>query len=795
MKISLDWLREWVDVEMDVSAFAHALTMAGLEIEGVHRAGPDLKGVVVGEVLAVEKHPDADKLNVCRVSDGVEHLKIVCGAPNVRVGMKAPLAKIGAVLPNGMQIKKAKLRGVESSGMLCSAKELALADDSSGLYDLPEALPTGAPLEEALSLSDVIFDVNLTPNRGDCMSVLGVAREAAAIAKQPLKNPASARVEPTLTDTFPVRLDAGAGCPKFVGRVIRGVNGNASSPFWMQERLRRAGIRPISAVVDVTNYVMLELGQPMHAYDLRTLNGAVVVRHAKAGERLKLLDGRTIDLTPDVLVIADERTLLGMAGVMGGEDSGISAATTDVFLEVAYFDPDAVAGRGRRYGLITDASQRFERGVDPELQERASERATQLLIECAGGQAGPLQVTRSGTARPREPIRLRHDRVQRVLGTEIPEEAVADCLTRLGIRLSDPQPQATSAAVLWDVVPPSWRFDLRIEEDLIEEVARQYGYDNIPEIPAAAQETIAPVTEERVRNDRAADVLVDRGYQEAITYAFTDAAAQAELCGDAGLALENPISSDLGAMRVSLWPGLLQALRENQRRQQPRVRLFEIGRRYAAEDGKETEVVAGLAAGARFPAQWDVDSVPVDFFDVKGDVEALIALTGALDKFRFERAEHPTLHPGQCARILRSGEPVGWIGALHPRHVQRLDLTYPAILFELETARGLAARIPEYHEISRYPAIRRDIAPIVDEGVPSEALAAIVRDSAGALLKDLEILSVYTGQQIEKGKKSIALGLNLQDTSRTLTDSEADATVAQILERLRRELNATIRDK
>ncbi len=790
MKISLDWLREWVDLDGDVSAFAHALTMAGLEIEGIHRAGPDLKGVVVGEVLAVEKHPDAEKLNVCRVSDGSEQLQIVCGAPNVRVGMKAPLAKIGAVLPNGTEIKKAKLRGVESFGMLCSAKELALAEDTSGLYDLPASVRTGASLVEALALSDTIFEVNLTPNRGDCMSVLGVAREAAALEKKALRDPANVHVEPTIRDTFPVRLDAGAGCPKFVGRVIRGVNGNASSPFWMQERLRRAGVRPISAVVDVTNYVMLELGQPMHAYDLRTLRGAVVVRYAQAGETLKLLDGQTIELTPDVLMIADEQTLLGMAGVMGGEDSGISSATTDVFLEVAYFDPDSVAGRGRRYGLITDASQRFERGVDPELQERASERATQLLIECAGGQAGPLQVVRQGAIATREPIRLRHSRVERVLGTQIPADFVAESLSRLGMKLS-----GAPAANEWRVAPPSWRFDIRIEEDLIEEVARQYGYDTIPEIEAAMVEVSATITETRVRNERAADTLVDRGYQEAITYTFTEAATQAELCAEAGLALKNPISAELGAMRVSLWPGLIHALRENQRRQQPRVRLFEIGRRYATATGAETEVIAGLAAGARLPEQWDAESVPVDFFDVKADVEALLTLTSASHEFSFVRDEHPTLHPGQCARILRGERPVGWIGALHPRHVQRLDLTYPAVLFELETEAGLAALIPEYAEISKYPAIRRDIAPIVDEGVSSDAVKAVIRSSAGHLLKALDVLSVYSGRQIEKGKKSIALGLNLQDTSRTLTDSEADAVVAQIIESLRRELNATIRDK
>jgi phenylalanyl-tRNA synthetase beta chain len=794
MKISLDWLREWVDTGTDVSSLAHTLTMAGLEIEGVHRAGPELQNIVVGEVLSIEKHPDAEKLNVCRVSDGSEQWQIVCGAQNVRTGMKAPLAKIGAVLPNGTEIKKAKLRGVESFGMLCSAKELGLAQDSSGLLDLPVALRTGDALTQALGLNDTILEVNLTPNRGDCMSVLGVAREVAAARKEPMKVLAAVKVEASIKDTFAVRLEAGASCPKFVGRLIRGIKVESSSPFWMQERLRRAGVRPISAVVDVTNYVMLELGQPMHAYDLAKLQGAISVRFARAAETLTLLDGRTIELTPDVLVIADEHTTLGMAGVMGGEDSGINASTQDVFLEVAYFDPDVIAGRGRRYGLITDASQRFERGVDPQLQERAIERATQLLLECAGGEAGPVQVTRSADRiADRAAISLRHERVRRVLGAEISAAEVADCLQRLGIVLQ--LQDSADVRPVWSAYSPSWRFDLRIEEDLIEEVARLYGYDNIPEKNETAPQKIAPSTERQIRNERAGDLLVDRGYQEAITYTFTDAAMQASLCAESGLALSNPISVELGAMRVSLWPGLLQALLENQRRQQPRVRLFEIGRRYEAKSGVETEVIAGIAGGLRVAEQWDADMSKIDFFDAKADLEALLTLTGARDDFRFAPEKHPALHPGQSARVYRKSRAVGWIGALHPQHVHRLDLTYPAFLFELETAAGLAADVPEYAEISKYPAIRRDIAVIVDEAVPADALRTLVQEGAGPVLKDVNVLSVYRGRQFEKGKKSIALGMNLQDTSRTLTDNEADAIVAQVIERLSRHLNATIRDK
>ena len=789
MRVSLGWLRDWVDMGSDVAALAHALTMAGLEIEGVERAGPALSGIIVGEVREVTKHPNAEKLNVCRVFTGTDEVQIVCGAPNVRVGMKAPLATIGAVLPNGTQIKQAKLRGIESFGMLCSARELALNEEASGLFDLPSHFVPGTSLVEALALDDTIFEVNLTPNRGDCMSVIGIAREVAVARRADLHAPAMSPIQSEITDQFAVRLEAPQGCPKFVGRVIRGIDGKAASPFWMQERLRRAGLRPISAVVDVTNYVMLELGQPMHAYDLNRLHEAIVVRFARAGETLQLLDGRTVELTPDVLVIADTAKPLGLAGVMGGEDSGISDATTDVFLEVAYFDPATIAGRGRRYGLVTDASQRFERGVDPTLQERAIERATALLLECAGGKAGPTIVT--GTAAPNlevAPIRVRHARVQKVLGVQIAPETVADLLRRLGMTLE-------GGPTEWRATPPSWRFDLRIEEDLIEEVARLHGFDNIPEQPAQIAQVLAPWSERRVRNERAADLLVDRGYHEAITYTFTDANWQRILHEEDALALANPISAELAVMRLSLWPGLLQAVRANQHRQQQRIRLFEIGRRFAAGSGAETEVVSGVAVGGALAEQWGSESRAIDFFDVKADVEALLALSGDLAGFRFTAERHLALHPGQSARIWRGDRAVGWLGALHPERAARMDLTYPVFVFEIETDASLAADLPEYREISKYPAIRRDIAAIVDEELAADGLLATVRASGGELLKGVSVLSVYQGRQIEKGKKSIALGLQLQDTSRTLTDQEADAIVARVVEQLSARHGAAIRDK
>ena len=787
MRISLHWLGEWVETGEDTAALAHQLTMAGLEIEGIERLGADLNGVVVGEVLSVEKHPDAEKLSVCKVNSGTETLQIVCGAPNVRAGLMAPLATIGAKLPQGMEIKRAKLRGVESHGMLCSAKEIGLADEPAGLLELPADSVAGMPIQRALDLDDVIFEVNLTPNRGDCMSVIGIAREVAAIRKVARRDVTFSPVAPGLQDKFPVHIDAPAACRKFVGRVIRGVQANARAPLWMRERLRRAGLRPVSAIVDVTNFVMLELGQPMHAYDLAQLDSEIRVRHARAGEALELLDGRTVNLTPDVLVIADKSRALGMAGVMGGAASGINDATRDVFLEVAYFEPDAIAGRGRRYGLVTDASQRFERGVDPHLQERAIERATQLLLECAGGQAGPAIVSSFASPVPKASILLRQQRITKLLGIQLPHAEVGSILDRLGMHV-------IAHSEGWSVRPPSWRFDLTIEEDLIEEVARLHGFEKIPPADVPAPVPARMLSEALLSIERLSDTLVDRGYQEAITYSFVDPKLQGLICrGTPTVALANPLSAELAEMRVSLWPGLIHALGENQRRQQQRVRLFEVGRAFLPQG--EVEVIAGVASGSRWPLQWDASEAPVDYFDVKGDVEGLLALNGVREQFAFERAEHPALHPGQSARITRAGRGVGWIGTLHPSFTKQLDLTYPVVLFEMEAAALSAAHVPQFAEISRFPSIRRDLAVIVPETTTATALEAVVQSSAGGLLRDLKVLSVYRGEQIEKGKKSIALALILQDTSRTLTDADADTLVTQVTAALRAQLGAGIRDK
>jgi phenylalanyl-tRNA synthetase beta chain len=789
MKISLNWLSEFVEVGTDVAALSHALTMQGLEIEGQTTAAPAMSGVVVAEVRATEKHPDAEKLSVCRVFDGVQEIQIVCGASNVRPGLKVPLATVGARLPNDLQIKQAKLRGVNSFGMLCSAKELGLADESAGLMELPTELVTGTDLVNALQLDDAILEINLTPNRGDCMSVLGVAREVAAVRGVAVKEPTISTIQACHQATYPVSI-ASTGCGKFVSRVVKGVRADAQSPDWLKERLRRAGVRSISAVVDITNYVMLELGQPMHAYDLNKLQGGLVVRQAKAAEQATLLDGKVISLTEDVLVIADQVRVLGLAGVMGCLESAISTSTTDVMLEVASFEPDAIAGRGRRYGLVTDASQRFERGVDPNLQERAMARASELLLQIAGGDAGPVQVTGRQGPLVRAAVQLRLPRVQRVLGLAIDAERVTALLGQLGMQVQK------SSEGQWQITPPSWRFDINIESDLIEEIARTFGYDHIPEQRELAPRALAAVTERRVTVERLAAVLVDRGYQEAITYSFTDPSVQVALfAGEQGLALSNPISAELGVMRLSLWPGLVQAMATNLNRQQTRVRLFETGRLFSADGQDEQRVIAGLIAGSVFMKQWASANSEADFYDAKADVEALLGVAMSMDQIEFRRASHPALHPGQSARILRDGEPIGWLGTLSPTVAGRLDIDATPVLFELEMESATAVPLPVYSEISKFPAVRRDLAIVVDDNVSYQEIRKAVQRSAGVLLKELTVFDVYRGGNMEKGKKSMALGLYLQDTSRTLTDVDVDATLKQVVGHLVQRFTAQIRDK
>ena len=790
MKLSERWLREWVDPPVDSATLASQLTMAGLEVDGVAPATPAFTGVVVGKVESVEAHPAADKLSVCVVdAGGAGKLGIVCGAPNVRPGMRAPVALVGGELPGGMKIKRAKLRGVESHGMLCSERELGLGEGHEGLWDLPADAPVGTDLRAWLGLDDAVIEVDLTPNRGDCFSVLGIAREVALINGLPLGGPEIAPVPPAHDAGFPVEVRAPEACPRFCGRVIRGIRPDARTPLWMREKLRRAGLRPIHPVVDVTNIVMLELGQPMHGFDLGTLREGIIVRLAESGERITLLDGREVELQPDTLVIADHGGPRAVAGIMGGEDSGVSAKTRDVFFEVAFFAPLAIAGRARRLGLHTDASLRFERGVDPAHQRRAIERATALLVEIAGGEPGPV-IERVAEAHlpERAPVPLRRARLETLLGLAVPDKDIERILEGLGIRLAPTDDG-------WEAVPPSHRFDITIEPDLIEEVARIYGYDSLPESRGAGGAVLGEATEGRVPGARIADMLVARGYQEVVTYSFVDPELQALLFPEApALALSNPISSELRDMRVSLWPGLVHALRRNLSRRQGRVRIFEQGLRFILQDNelKQLNTVAGLLYGGRLPEQWGASTGTVDFHDAKGDVEALLGLTGV--RFVFEPAEHGALHPGQSARILRDGREAGWVGALHPRLARALDLERAPLLWELDDAVGFAAELPRYADISRYPAIRRDIAVVVDAAVPVKSLNDAIRAAGGGLLTESRVFDVYSGDRIDSGRKSVAFGLILQDSSRTLTDQEADSVVAAVVARLASEFDARMRD-
>ncbi len=793
MQISEAWLREWIDPPWDSATLAQRLTMAGLEVEGRVSAAPSFSGVVVGQIIESSTHPKADKLTVCSVTtDGRNRLQIVCGASNARPRLKSAVAVLGAKLPGDVSIQRTRLRDIESNGMLCSARELGLGEEGEGILELPDDSDVGMDLRAALGLDDVILQLNLTPNRGDTLSVRGLAREVAALLGETLAERPQAAVAASGDARFPVTLSAPQACPKFVGRMVRGVNMRASSPLWMRERLRRSGLRPINPVVDVTNYVMLELGTPMHAYDLAKLQRAIDVRTAKRGERITLLDGTEVQLHEQDLVIADAGGTIGLAGVTGGERTAVSAATSDLFLEVAYFSPAAVRASARRHALITDAAQRFERGVDPQAQERAMERATELLASIAGGDAGPVVVTSSSEHLPRPAtVRLRRSQLERLLGVRVPDSQVQKILESLGMTVK-------GTAESWQVTAPSYRFDIGIEADLIEEVGRIFGYDEIPETNARIEQVFTPLSEQRVNGDRLLVALADRGYQEAITYTFVDPKLQEKLFpGSQQLILTNPISSDLAAMRVSLWPGLISAARENSRRQQDRVRLFESGRKFVVTDGvlEEIPTLAAIALGPALPEQWGESKRAVDFYDMKADVETLLAATGVPDIFMFAAESLQCLHPGRAARIKRANKNVGCLGELHPELVRALDLTYAPLLLELETAAALEAKLPVFEEISKFPSIRRDLAIVVDESVPLAAIREHVSVGTRSLLRDLRVFDIYRGKGVDSGRKSVALGLILQETSRTLTDQDADQIVAAVKERLRRELNATIRDQ
>ncbi len=790
MKFSESWLRTLVAPELSSEELSHLLTMAGLEVEELDPVAPQFNDVVVAHVLEVTKHPDADRLNVCKVDTGRgEPTIIVCGAPNVAVGLRVPCALPGARLPGDFVIKIAKVRGIESSGMLCSAKELGIAEEASGLLILPVDAQVGQSIRQYLDLDDNLFTLKLTPNRADCLSLTGVAREVGAIADAQVKFVDVPEVAATIADQRQVILDAPTACPLYCSRIIQGVDAKAPTPEWMKRRLERSGIRAISALVDVTNYVMLELGQPLHAFDNAKLSGAVHARMARPGEKLLLLNEQTINIDSDILVIADDDKALAMAGVMGGEESSITLETTELLLESAFFAPKAIAGRARRYGFSSDASHRFERGVDFGGTRRAIERTTRLILDICGGAAG--HVVEAGAEMPvRKPVRLRTDRAARVLGMAITAEQIAKLFSGLSLSFT------RDGDDFW-VQPPTWRFDIEIEEDLIEEIARLYGYDNIPS-PAPRGPLAMLVQPEALRPQaQVRQLLVDRGYQEVINFAFVEEAWEADFAANTNLIrLANPIASQMAVMRSTLFGGLISNLRTNLNRKQSRVRLFETGRTFhrdakgcPVEGFHQPRKLAGLAYGGALPEGWSDGGRKVDFYDVKGDLEALLAPA----KLRFEKLRHPALHPGRAAKVLLGDSEIGSIGELHPEWVQKYDLPLAPVVFELDFDAVKAVSVPSYIEVSKFPVVIRDLAVVVDQGIALQAILDGLKGQLPALVNDVQLFDVYAGKGVAENKKSLALRIVMQDTQRTLLDSEVDAAMQQLVSCLERAFGAQLR--
>ena len=794
MKFSESWLRQSVDTTISLEDLVAQVTMAGLEVDGVESAAPKISGVIVGEIISVEQHPDADKLRVCQVLGASEQTQVVCGAPNARVGIKVPFATVGALLPGDFKIKKAKLRGVESFGMLCAQDELGLGDDASGLWELPVEAPAGVDLVDYLDLDDVIIEVDLTPNRGDCLSIRGLAREVGVLNKADVKVQDCSPVKATINDVVSVELKVPKGCARYVGRVMRDLDLAQPTPQWMKERLRRSGVRSLGPAVDVTNYVLLELGQPMHAFDLAKIDGGIVVNMG-TNQPLKLLDDSEVIVDPDTLVIADHKKVLALAGIMGGSESAVSDNTTDILFESAWFNPLAIAGKARLYGKHTDSSHRFERGVDPGLQVAAMERATALMLEICGGSVGPLVVKESAEHLPvPAEITLRDARLAQQLGVTIAADDVDDMLSRLGLSLV----KRSSSGATW--LAPSWRFDLTIEQDLVEEVARIYGYNNLPTSTPTMALDLQPNPETVQQPGIFRAQLISRGYQEVITYSFVDPELQAMVEPDiTPVSLANPISADMAVMRTNLWSGLLGTASYNLNRQQTRVRIFEMGQCFVPSDNSElglsqNMMLAGLICGSRAPVGWTSSKDKVDFYDIKGDLEAVFAQTGLAAEFSFAAAEHPALHPGQTASICRNDRKIGWVGQLHPKIQKRLGISSEVYLFQVDFSEIVDVRLPKYKEVSKFPEVKRDLAFFVDASVPAQSLVNSAREAAGKHLIDLKLFDVYQSKDVDNKGKSIALGLTFQDDSRTLTDEEInhaiDAVVAQLAEMCGAELRA-----
>ena len=783
MKFSENWLRSQVNPALSSDELSHVLTMAGLEVEELEAVAPEFSNVVIAEILSAEKHPDADRLQVCTVNVGqAEPLQIVCGAPNARAGLKAPCALVGASLP-GFEIKRAKVRGVESFGMMCSAKELGLAEESNGILELPADATVGKSIREYFDLDDKLFTLKLTPNRSDCLSITGVAREVSALTATPHQALAIPATPVTHKDQKTIRVNDAADCPRYTGRIVHNVNAAAATPDWMKQRLERSGLRSISAIVDITNYVLLELGQPMHAFDLAKLKVDIVVRLANTGEQIELLNQQTIKIEPDFLVISDDSGPLALAGIMGGAASSVTPDTTDIFLESAFFSPAIIVGKARRLGFSSDSSYRFERGVDFAATELAMERATQLVLEICGGSAGPITEVLSELPL-RFPVALRLQRLHRVLGITFEAADIANLLQRLGMPFKQDQDTFT-------VTPPSWRFDITIEEDLIEEIARLHGYDNIlPQAPEASMQML-PAMESRRSENAIRQFMAGRDYQEAITYSFVEASWERDLAGnDNPIKLRNPIASNMSVMRSTPLGGLLDALTYNLNRKQSRVRLFEIGACFAADGTSYSQQnkLAGLCYGDAEPEQWGADSRSIDFFDVKADIEAL---TG--NSVTFTAAQHPALHPGQCAQILLQDRPIGVLGSLHPRLQQQHDLPRSTVLFEMDLEALLTVRMPQFTEVPKFPPIRRDLALVVDESVTVQAMLDAMKSVADNVVSEVALFDVYRGKGIDQGKKSLAFLVLMQDTQKTLTDEDADTAITKMVAVLMQQFGAVLR--
>jgi phenylalanyl-tRNA synthetase beta chain len=804
MKFSESWLREWVNPALSSDELSHQITMAGLEVDGVEPVAGEFSGVIVGEVVECSPHPDADKLQVTKINLGSnfndgELVDIVCGAKNCRLGLKVAVATVGAVLPGNFKIKKAKLRGVVSNGMLCSESEIGLADSSDGILELPQNAPIGKCVRDYLNLNDVTIDVDLTANRGDCLGIKGLAREVGVLNSLTVTEPVVTAVTPSIDDVVNINIEAGQACPRYLGRIIKGINLNAPTPLWMVEKLRRSGTRSIDAIVDITNYVLLELGHPMHAFDLAKIDGDINVRFAKQDEKLVLLDENEVKLSPQTLVIADDCQALAMAGIFGGLHSGVTAASNDIFLESAFFAPLAILGKARQYGLHTDASHRYERGIDPELQRVAMERATQLLLAIVGGEAGPIVEAKSEENIPQtKTVNLRREKLDSRIGHHIEDATVTEILTRLEFSVST---SGEAIDKVWQVVVPAYRFDIKIEVDLIEEVARIFGYNNIPNVAPKATLAMCEQKEAQLTVSKLRQTLVNRDYQEAITYSFVDPKVQSIIHpNEAVMVLPHPISSEMSVMRLSLWTGLLQSVVYNQNRQQSRIRLFETGLRFVPDENAENGVrqqamIAGVISGQRFDEHWSQEKIASDFYDIKADVEALLALTGKnAAEYEFSTAEIDALHPGQTAAIYKNGNLVGYVGTLHPELERKLGLNGRTLIFELLLSEILTLKIPVATDISRFPANRRDIAVVVKEQIEAKNVLQLIEKVGGNLLFDLKLFDVYRGNGIDTGFKSLAIGLFMQDREKTLEEKDINQVVARVVDTLKNELQASLRD-